>query len=379
MVAKKAPKSTSRQRPVNPSDRRLKENKNNKPIIASKQKNMDLLDGEHPEKIEITDCYCRRCMEIKKSDSFFKATDTILDKNEKMSVCKECVSDLYIRYYNIEKNLDNAMLRLCRILNWRYEKDLIPTLEDQLEKAGKSPDDQTVPGLYRIKITMKSKNEQGGAFFTTKANDDNLSFREPLDRQIIEIDEDAFGEETPNLKVFWGESFSYQDYVFLEAELALWKNSHKADTYAEISLLKELCYKELEIRKARIEQKSTSALVKEKQDLMKTASVDPAKANMASSGKSLDTFSAFIKTIEETEPAEYYKDKELFKDFDNISFYFEKYVRRPLKNFVTGSRDFNVDADSDNDEEYDDYDKYGPTPEVEEEVKNGGENESISG
>jgi hypothetical protein len=376
MVAKKAPK----QRPVNPSDRRLKENKNNKPIITSKQKNTDLLDGEHPEKIEITDCYCRRCMEIKKADNFFKATDTILDKNEKMSVCKECVSDLYIRYWNIEKNLDNAMLRLCRILNWRYEKDLIPTLEDQLEKAGKSPDDPTVPGLYRIKITMKSKHEQGGNFFGSKSNDDSLSFREPMDRPTIEIDEDAFGEETPNLKVFWGESFSYQDYVFLEAELALWKGSHKADTYAEISLLKELCYKELEIRKARIEQKSTSALVKEKQDLMKTASVDPAKANMASSGKSMDTFSAFIKTIEETEPAEYYKDKELFKDFDNIAFYFEKYVRRPLKNFVTGSRDFNVDADSDNDEEYDDYDKYGPTPDViEEDVKDGGKDESISG
>ena len=112
---------------------------------------------------------------------------------------------------------------------------------------------------------------------------------------------------------------------------------------------------------------------------MRTASVDPAKANMASSGKSLDTFSAFIKTIEETEPAEYYKDKALFKDFDNINFYFEKYVRRPLKNFVTGSRDFNVDADTD-DEEYDDYDKYGQTPDaIEEVVKDGGKDESISG
>ena len=369
MVAKKpAPKQS---RPINPADKRFKVNK--KPSVTSKPKNTDLLEGEHPEKVEITDCYCRRCMEIKKANEFYKATDTILDKNEKMSVCKDCVADLYIRYWNIEKNIDGAILRLCRILNWRYEKDLIPNLEDQLEKAGKSPDDLTVPGLYRIKITMKSKHEQGGSFFTTKANDDVLTFREPIDRTIVEIDENAFGEETPNLKVFWGESFSYQDYVFLEAELALWKGSHKADTYAEISLLKELCYKELEIRKARIEGKSTSALVKEKQDLMKTASVDPAKANMASSGKSMDTFSAFIKTIEETEPAEFYKDKELFKDFDNIGFYFEKYVRRPLKNFVTGSRDFNVDADS-SDEEYDDYDKYGPTPDVtvEEEVENGG-------
>lgn len=374
MVAKKPT------RKIDPGDKRLKINKNKASAPrTNKPTQGDILEGERIEKPEVTDCYCRRCMETKKVVEFYRATDTILDKNGSMSVCKDCVSDLYVRYFVIEKSVDKAMLRLCRLINWRYDEDSISSTEKQSANAEKTPDDRSIPGIYRTKISLKSKLEQSGSFFATKGNDDNLTFREPINRQIEEVDEDAFGEETPNLKVFWGESFSYQDYVFLEAELALWKGSHKADTYAEISLLKELCYKELEIRKARIEGKTTSSLVKEKQDLMKTASVDPAKANMASSGKSLDTFSAFIKTIEETEPAEYYKDKALFKDFDNINFYFEKYVRRPLKNFVTGSRDFNVDADTD-DEEYDDYDKYGQTPDaIEEVVKDGGKDESISG
>jgi hypothetical protein len=51
--------------------------------------------------------------------------------------------------------------------------------------------------------------------------------------------------------------------------------------------------------------------------------------------------------VEETTPSEYYKDKELFKDFDNIGSYFKKYITRPIKNFVTGSRDFNVNTDDD--------------------------------
>ena len=50
----------------------------------------------------------------------------------------------------------------------------------------------------------------------------------------------------------------------------------------------------------------------------------------------------FIKNIEETTPAEYYKDKELFKDFDSIEEYIKKFITRPLKNFITGSRDFNI-------------------------------------
>jgi hypothetical protein len=118
--------------------------------------------------------------------------------------------------------------------------------------------------------------------------------------------------------------------------------------------LKEICHVELKIRKARIEDKSTASLVKELQDLMKTANVDPAKASLANAGKSQDTFSSFIKTIEENEPADFYKDKDLFKDFDNLDWYFKKYVTRPLKNFIQiGSRDFDV-SDNDFEDEIED-------------------------
>ena len=89
---------------------------------------------------------------------------------------------------------------------------------------------------------------------------------------------------------------------------------------------------------------------------MKTAAIDPNKANASGQGKGKESFSAFIKMIEETEPADFYKDKGLFKDFDNVEFYFEKYVTRPLKNFIMGSRDFNVEAEKEFDDEDDTFD-----------------------
>ena len=129
---------------------------------------------------------------------------------------------------------------------------------------------------------------------------------------------------------------------------------------AEQTLLHHIAYKQFEIRKARESNPTdtdlSTSLLKQLQDLIKTASIDPGKANAAGQGKNMESFSAFIKMIEETEPAEFYSEKDMFKDIDNIDFYFTKYVTRPLKNFVMGSRDFNVEAEKEGDDEDDSFD-----------------------
>ena len=167
----------------------------------------------------------------------------------------------------------------------------------------------------------------------------------------IEIETQIVPQE---VLIYWGEGYNFIDYEFLETELSEWKRTHKSDTKAEETLLKEICHKQLEIRRARSEARPTSSLIKELQELMKTASVDPAKTAIAGAGKSQDTFSAFIKTIEENDPADFYKDKGVFKDYDDIGKYFEKYITRSLKNFTTGSKDFNINDDDSDDEDVDD-------------------------
>ena len=39
--------------------------------------------------------FCRMCETIKSEKYFFDATDKILDKNGHMSVCKDCINELY--------------------------------------------------------------------------------------------------------------------------------------------------------------------------------------------------------------------------------------------------------------------------------------------
>ena len=43
--------------------------------------------------------------------------------------------------------------------------------------------------------------------------------------------------------------------------------------------------------------------------------------------------------IEEYCPAEYYKDKTLYADFDHLKEYILRFMSRPLKNLLTGSKE----------------------------------------
>lgn len=297
--------------------------------------------------IEVNTIYCRRCMTTKKYSDFFAATDLELDKNGYFSICKDCCQEIYDDYYKEEKDVSRAILKTCRKLNVCYNEVLIEQTLDRLKilyEKGKAV--ENIFSIYKAKLATL-----GGNAFNNNLKDGVFTFKEPsvYTDPVMELDNPI---DSHDLKQYWGENLDYEDYLFLEQEISEWKKTHKCDTKAEETLLKEICHKILEIRKQRKANNghAPASLIKELQELMKTASLDPAKTSVANSGKAQETFSNIIKIIEETEPAEYFKDKELFKDFDNIGFYFKKYVTRPLKNFVTQSRDFNVETDAGDDD-----------------------------
>ena len=136
--------------------------------------------------------------------------------------------------------------------------------------------------------------------------------------------------------------------------------------------MKQICLKELELENARKEGKSPDSILKSMQELLKNGALTPAQQTAASSGKGVETWGMFIKNIEETTPAEYYKNKEMFRDFEGIEEYIARFITRPLKNFVTGSRDFNI-----SEEDGTEYDE--PNLEVFDEPETGKTEQTISG
>ena len=61
-----------------------------------------------------------------------------------------------------------------------------------------------------------------------------------------------------------------------------------------------------------------------------------------------------LAAISQYTPEEYYKDKTLYKDFDNIGDYFDRFVKRPLKNLMFGTnerdKEYHVEEDDGIDE-----------------------------
>jgi hypothetical protein len=292
--------------------------------------------------------YCRKCQEKKKQGEFYQATDKFLDSNGYMSICKNCCNDIYNYYYNISHSVDSAILQTCRILNVIYIQSSVESVKTSIEnKIEDGKDLNNIFGLYK---RMLSPHARG----VNTTGEEDLTFVEPNSIVKINVDDSNFSvgseRELENLKQFWGENLPVDDYEYLERELADWKKTHKCDTKSEELLLKEICWKQLEIKRSREDSKNgkgSASLIKDLQELLKTAALTPTQANAASSGKLADSLGVWIKDIEEKTPAEWWQDQEKFKDMDGIQEDRDS-ILESIKKFILGNaREYAVDTSLD--------------------------------
>jgi hypothetical protein len=286
--------------------------------------------------------YCRKCGYIKTEKDFYKSFDDWLDGNGKLSICSQCISEMYVSVYAIEHSLERTIFILCRALNIKYDESAVQSTLSHLTTSGKQVDDPTTFGLYKVHVLPRTEMGRG-SMGVSSTSAGTLTFQEDVPIPSHESAKSGDFDSFENVSKFWGDGFSTEDYQYLEMEFANFKNTHRADSYAEVVLLKEVCYKLLEIQKTRLAGKSTASGVKELQTLMSSLAISPDKANQASAGKSLECFGQWVKEIEEFRPAEYFEDKSIYKDVDNIEEYGRKYITEPLRSFVMGSNEFGTD------------------------------------
>lgn len=284
--------------------------------------------------INVEFAYCRKCMKTKKATEFMVAVDFWIDANGLLSVCKECTNEIYNKYYGNDHSIESAILKTCRTLNIKYEEAAIVATKNHIEtfrKKGKET--ENVFGIYKTKLLAVQKT-------TVDNRDLNLTFEEPNRHVIQEIEEGALDDQA-YFEETWGKGLAIEDYEFLESEFAKWKKTTKCDTQGEEILVRELCHKQNDIRKARFEGKSVDGLVKGLQEIMKNSALTPALQNAASAGRSAECFGVWAKDIETLTPAEWFDKQEKYRDMDGLKEDIED-IKRSTGNFITGSRDFNT-------------------------------------
>jgi hypothetical protein len=144
-----------------------------------------------------------------------------------------------------------------------------------------------------------------------------------------------------------------EDYEFLEKEFMSFKASHKVDTRTVEVMVEEICRTMLDIKRKRKNNDDYQDEQKALQTLLKTGGLTP-----NSKGKEGDrdtvAIGLWIKDIEELEPAEWLRTDprgDMYRDVADVDAYFQKYMVRPTKNFITQSKDFNIDEEENLDED----------------------------
>jgi hypothetical protein len=107
----------------------------------------------------------------------------------------------------------------------------------------------------------------------------------------------------------------------------------------------------LHLRKIRNPDNPAEDIVKQLQGLVKSAN-EQLKVNKEQEDEGLETISSIIKIMESQYPADFYKNKSLYENYDyDMTEYYDKNVTRAIKNFASGTRDFDFDMESEKDDD----------------------------
>lgn len=294
-----------------------------------------------------TEFYCYACgKSYKKQDgNFCKSLSPLFASNNGfVHICKKC-TDKY--YYNLvdlfSGNEEKAMDRMCQLFDWYYSDEIFAATR-------KISADRSRVCAYPAKSNLPQYEARGKTYVDTiddRANN--------VIQNVEQLDEMKAEGQTAITKVMferWGQ-VSSEDIVALEEHYKMLKKQNpNCDNNQEI-FIKDLCYTKLLQLKAFKDGNSTDfeKYTKLYRDTFKQAGLKTVQETDASGD---ETLGVTLAVISQYTPEEYYKDKKLYKDFDGIGEYFQRFVLRPLKNLVLGTTERDKEycvKDGDNDGE----------------------------
>lgn len=295
---------------------------------------------------EISEKYqCCECGRELSTARFYKSNSSIFTGIGHMTICKECFVREFKKYKILYMNQKQAMQRLCMAFDIYFS--------DELFDATTGKDDDSLIGNYMKKLGLGQYKDR--TFDSTI--DEGFFFSGEKSKFSIEKKENETNGEPidPKLVQKWGEGLSsVVDYNILEDHYKYLKSSNpNCDSNQEI-FITDLCYTKMQQMKA-VREGRVDDYNKLTESYRKTFSQAGLKTVRDPSALDEFTVGVGIETIEKYTPAEYYKNKKLFKDYDGIGDYFARHILRPLRNMQYGT--------DDRDEEYyvkdeGDYDEY---------------------
>lgn len=284
-------------------------------------------------------CTCGKKYTKQSGNFSYSQSPLYKGNNSFLPICNNCLENLVEQYTELLGSQNEAIKRVC--LHWDiYFSDSILNSTKKIDV-----------NRSRIKCYVKNCNlfQNAGKTFDTYLKEIN----EGIIQNVEQIDEMKADGQTGITKVMferWGQ-VSTEDIIALEDHYKMLKKQNpNCDNNQEI-FIKDLCYTKLLQLKSFKNGNSGDfeKYTKLYRDTFKQAGLKTVQEDDGSSEKPLGVNAAIISQYT---PEEFYKGKQLYKDFDGLGEYFERHILRPLINleYNDNKRDpeYNV---GDNDED----------------------------
>lgn len=274
--------------------------------------------------------HCTCCGDLKTNNSFYKSYAFTYKGIGKLTICKDCIVEIYNKY--LEKYKDDIKLAIyytCMEINAPYSRASYLAV---LKEITDNPKKNNVIGIYMTKVNSIGRFNGAGSDFMTGEKLDEDEQKESIPKEETVINNELIRK--------WGKGYSEEDLQFLEYDYAEWAKTSDCDKIQVSKLVRMICKKELDIEKAREDGDNTEKLEQGLLKIMDATSLTPKTTSALNESDSAKVYGIWLKDIETYRPAEYFQDKSIYKDFDSLLDYLNRFVFRPLKNLLTGSREF---------------------------------------
>ena len=288
---------------------------------------------------------CGKGFTGQQKNNFQKSNSPLFQANDGfLPWCKECTDRYLISLTSFySQNEEHAIEHFCQQVDWVY--DIEP-----LKCAREISSDRSRISHYAAKKNLNVGNRK--TYFDTL----RYNYEQKLGEVVTSREQAKSESSTISVSAIdrWGVGFTEADYKNLDEHYrTIKKNNPNADNNQEI-FIKSLCNINMLMVRA-LKDGDPDKYIKLTEQYAKTFKQAGLRTINEQDSSADECLGVTLATISQYTPEEYYKDKTLYKDFDGIGDYFERFVKRPLRNLMMGAnerdKEYYVHEDEDSEDE----------------------------
>lgn len=253
--------------------------------------------------------------------------------NGYVAMCKVCAETYYAQLVDFfAGDEDRAIEQMCILFDWVYSEGAVAaTRRKERHKSRIS--------LYPSKMNMPQFSNGGHTYIDYLRTKHSVGAES---KEELEAMSKIDGVNVSNRSVArWGLGYKPDEYNLLDGHYKMLKEQALPDDIVGEKLIRDLCEIQVQQKRSLIAQEvdKYTKLTQLYQTTLNSANMKAKNAKDLNAALQADAWGSFIRDIEKYTPAEYFKDKALYKDHDGIGAYFERFIMRPFRNLICGTKE----------------------------------------